>query len=257
SSAWIRALTMRWAWRNASRLLSSSPSTAAGSGSPQCARRKSPNTTGQVSAAAESQTVTTRSIGAASVVANSSQDLLRSLAVGMPSSASCANANGLTAPAGRLPALKASKRRPAQARRVASARMLRAELPVHRNNTRMGCLSMLASAAAGLRGAAAGALLGHRLHVGRVRRAVGVIGRAGGTPGVVRGRAPEGVERFPARALRVFRPVLVGLGIAADRRLLGDDGAAGGVQALAQRGEFVAAIDLEAQVVDTRRPAGI
>ena len=74
---------------------------------------------------------------------------------------------------------------------------------------------------------------------------------------MVRGRAPEGVERFPARALRVFRPVLVGLGIAADRRLLGDDGAAGGVQALAQRGEFVAAIDLEAQVVDTRRPAGI
>src|SRR5690606_26851003 len=96
----------------------------------------SPNTIGHASAAAESQTVTTRSIGAASAVANSSQDLLRSPAVAMPSATSCASAYGLTVPAGWLPALKTSKRWPAHARSVASASTLRAELPVQRNRTR-------------------------------------------------------------------------------------------------------------------------
>src|SRR5690606_2796196 len=99
-------------------------------------RRKSPKTTGQVSAAAESQTVTTRSIGAAFAVANSSQDLLRSPTVAMPSAASWPSAYGLTLPAGWLPALKTSKRWPPHARSVASANTLRAELPVQRNRTR-------------------------------------------------------------------------------------------------------------------------
>jgi hypothetical protein len=75
-------------------------------------------------------------MGAAPAVANSSHDLLRRPAVGMPSASSWASANGLIRPVGWLPALKTSKRPPAQARSVASARTLRAELPVHRNSTR-------------------------------------------------------------------------------------------------------------------------
>jgi len=86
----------RWACLNAARLSPSLPPAAAGSGKPQWVRRKSLNTTGQVSAAAESHTVMTRSICGASGVVNSSQDLLRSPAVdtdacgrtGRPSSSS-------------------------------------------------------------------------------------------------------------------------------------------------------------------------
>src|SRR5690606_6530291 len=63
-------------------------------------------------------------------------DLLRSPAVAMPSAASWPSADGLTVPAGWLPALKTSKRWPAHARSVASASTLRAEFPVQRNRTR-------------------------------------------------------------------------------------------------------------------------
>ncbi|PAV93844.1 hypothetical protein WR25_19573 [Diploscapter pachys] len=85
---------MACASANAVAFSASLPATAAGSGRPQWLRMKSPNTTGQASAAAESHTVMTRFMGAAST--NSSHDLLRSPSMGIPSACNWASANGLT-----------------------------------------------------------------------------------------------------------------------------------------------------------------
>ena len=69
-------------WRNALRFCSSLPSTAAGSGTPQCAVIGWPGQTGQTSPAALSQTVNTKSSGGEPGCANSSQFLLRIPSVG-------------------------------------------------------------------------------------------------------------------------------------------------------------------------------
>jgi hypothetical protein len=77
----------------------------------------------------------TKSSGGAAFVANSLQSLLRSPSVGMRLALSQSSANELIFPVGWLPALY--PRNPARPTefRIDSARTLRAELPVHRNNT--------------------------------------------------------------------------------------------------------------------------
>ena len=76
------------------------PVTAAGSGIPQCAVMGWPGQTGQTSRAALSQTVKTKCMGGAPGAENSSQDLLRRPAVGMPESSSWRRASGRTLPEG-------------------------------------------------------------------------------------------------------------------------------------------------------------
>src|SRR6185312_630478 len=125
--------------RYAARRCDSSPATMAGSGTPQCAVTGDPNQTGQVSPAALSQTVITKSMVGAPSLANSSHDLLRKPSAGQPRLVANAAAIGCTSPAGWLPALNASKRPWPSTFSNASAMMLRAELPVHRNSTRYGC----------------------------------------------------------------------------------------------------------------------
>jgi hypothetical protein len=121
--------------RNALRRSISVPSTAAGSGTPQCAVIGLPGHTGQTSPAAWSQTVNTKSITGASGRTNSSQLLLRSPSVRKPSFSSSSTASGCTLPLGKLPALKPLKRPFPQCSTSTSARVLRAELPVQRNRT--------------------------------------------------------------------------------------------------------------------------
>ena len=79
------AAACRKASRNAAAISASSPSTAAGSGTPQCAVIGWPGQTGQTSFAALSQTVNTKSSGGAPGAANSSQLLERKPSVGKPS----------------------------------------------------------------------------------------------------------------------------------------------------------------------------
>lgn len=86
--------------RNARPITSGSPVTPAGSATPQCAVIGCPGHTGQTSAAAESQTVNTKSIRGAPPFANSSQLLLRNPSVESPANFSCSNAKGFTRPAG-------------------------------------------------------------------------------------------------------------------------------------------------------------
>src|SRR5690606_22169684 len=88
-----------------------------------------------------------------------------------------------------------------------------------------------ASAARRLRPAARGAISHLRADAGDVRAARRAVGGAG-DPGrvVLRGLA-GGVEGLPPRALWIGGPQLVRLRVAADRRLLRNHGAAGGVQA--------------------------
>src|SRR6478672_2050495 len=115
------------------------------------------------------------------------------------------------------------------------------------------------SATAGLRGAtgcSGRGYRGHRRHRSHVGRAGRTIGGTGGIGAVVGGRLAEGVERFPARALRVFGPGLVGLRVAADGRVLRHERATGCLEALSERSECVAAVDLQAEVIDAGRAAG-
>jgi hypothetical protein len=81
------------------------------------------------------QTVNTKSITGVRGKANSSQRLLRRLSVLWWLRCSSSSARGLTVPTALLPALKARKRPADYALRMASAKMLRAELPVHRKST--------------------------------------------------------------------------------------------------------------------------
>src|ERR1700733_12339669 len=94
-----------------------------------------PGHSGQVSLAALSQTVNTKSIFGAPGFANSSQLLLRRPAVGRRAFPICFSACGLTIPVGWLPALYAVKFGLPLKLRIASPKIDRAEFPVHRNKT--------------------------------------------------------------------------------------------------------------------------
>src|SRR6185312_1870372 len=177
---------------------------------------------------------------------------------------------GWIRPDGAEPALKASTASPPWMRAKASAIWLRLAFSTQTNRTRFigsgswhgdlgtaSCESLRAlvdgrSAAAGIRRAAGGALVDLRFRRARIRSA----GRAGRVGGVVAGSVADGVEGFPARALRVFGPQLVRVRIAADGAVFRHHAATGGVQARAERGEFVGAVDLQAEMVDARRAAG-
>src|SRR5690606_10071843 len=171
-----------------------------------------------------------------------------------PSSAMKRIAFGLIRPDGREPALNASTSAPPCMRANASAIWLRLAFSTQTNNTRFIAAS---SAARRLRPAARGAIAHLRPDAGDVRAAGRAVGRAR-SPGrvVLRGLA-GGVEGFPTRALGIGGPQLVGLRVAADRRFLRHHRAAGCVQACAQRRERLAALGLDAQVVDARRAPGI
>ena len=78
----IRFLSMRYASAKAKRRSASVPSAGTGSGTPQCALIASPGQTGQLSLAASSQTVKTKSSNGALGVVNSSQLLERRPATG-------------------------------------------------------------------------------------------------------------------------------------------------------------------------------
>src|SRR5690606_24044683 len=165
-------------------------------------------------------------------------------------------ARGLTRPEGREPALSASTPSPPWMRANASAIWLRFEFSTHTKSTRFLAPTTI-SAATRLRRATGPALGGFRRDAGDVRAAGGAVGRAGGVVGVVGGGFAEGVEGFPARALRILGPKLVRLRVAADRRLLRDHGAAGSVEAAAERGQRLAAVRLDAEMVDAGRAAGV
>jgi len=90
-------------------LCSAVPTTAAGSGTPQCAVMGWPGQTGHTSFAALSLTVNTKSRCGAPGFANSSQLLLRSLSVGNRAPSNTLIASGRIFPVGWLPALYAVK----------------------------------------------------------------------------------------------------------------------------------------------------
>jgi hypothetical protein len=94
-----------------------------------------PGHVGQVSPAASSQSVKAKSNIGASGVTNSFQFLDRKPSVGQPKAATALSANGLTAPFGWLPAEKALKRPAPNFRRMLSAMIERALLPVQRKRT--------------------------------------------------------------------------------------------------------------------------
>src|SRR6185312_7079440 len=181
---------------------------------------------------------------------------------------------GWIRPDGAEPALRASIAPPPWMRAKASAIWLRLAFSTQTNRTRFigsgswhgdlgtaSCESPRAlvdgrSAAAGIWRAAGGALVDLRLRRARIRSAGRATGRAGRIGGVVTRSVADGVEGFPARALRVFGPQLVRVRIAADGAVFRHHAAASGVQARAERGEFVGAVDLQAEMVDARRAAG-
>src|SRR6185312_5931205 len=164
---------------------------------------------------------------------------------------------GWIRPDGAEPALKASIAPPPWMRAKASAIWLRLAFSTQTNRMRFigsgswhgdlgtaSCESPRAlvdgrSATAGIRRAAGGAFFDlqfHRTHIRGAGRAADCAGRIGG---VVAGSVADGVEGFPARALRVFGPQLVRVRIAADGAVFRHHAATGGVQARAERGEFV------------------
>jgi hypothetical protein len=82
--------------------------------------------------------VNAKSICGAPGNANSFHDLLRNPSVEIPAISSCFNASGRGVPVGLLPALYAVNVPPifiARWFRIASARIDRAEFPVHKNKT--------------------------------------------------------------------------------------------------------------------------
>src|SRR4029077_6028008 len=105
SSSRMREESVVKAPRNARRLSSSLPATAAGSGTPQWALTGCPGQSGHASPAALSHTVNTKSSAGASGPANSSQLFERSPSVLIPLFCSSSTAKGFTLPAGWLPAL--------------------------------------------------------------------------------------------------------------------------------------------------------
>ena len=94
----------------------------------------------------------------------------------------------------------------------------------------------------------------HRRNVGRAGRA---IGRAGRFACVVSRRIAKGVEAFPTRALRVFRPELVRSRVAADGRVFRHDGTASGIQSNPDGGELGGGIHLQAEVIDAKCATGV
>jgi hypothetical protein len=106
-----------------------------GVGNSQCAVIGWPGHTGQVSFAAESQSVNTKSILGAPGAANSSQLLLRNPSVEIPACCSWRMANGWTTPCGWLPALYAVNRGFPLWFKIPSARIDRARFPVHKKST--------------------------------------------------------------------------------------------------------------------------
>ena len=118
--------------------LAALPSTVAGSGTPQCAVIGWPGHTGQISPAALSQTVNTKSSGAAPGCANSSQLLLRRPSIGIRFARRNSSAKGLTLPVGCDPALCATNRPAPTCLRIDSAMTLRAELPVQEKDVQRG-----------------------------------------------------------------------------------------------------------------------
>src|ERR1019366_53130 len=131
----MRRANWLYAILKAARLASSLPTTPAGSGMPQCAVKGLPGQIGQVSPAALSHTVKTKSILGAPGAANSSQLLLRNPSVLSPCCRSNSSANGLTRPTGLLPALCARNLPLPNTLNSTSPKMLRAELPVHNTST--------------------------------------------------------------------------------------------------------------------------
>src|SRR6202011_6322732 len=111
------------------------PSTAAGSSMPQCAVIGCPGQAGQGSPAASSQSVNAKSNCGAPGVVNSFQFFERKPSVEQPNSKMVLSANGLTIPLGWLPAEKALKRPAPSFRRMLSAMIERALLPVQRKRT--------------------------------------------------------------------------------------------------------------------------
>jgi hypothetical protein len=131
----IRRSRIVKASRKARSICSCEPSTAAGSGIPQCTVMGCPGHIGHTSFAALSQTVITKSKCGASGFTNSSQLLLRKPVVGSLAFSICRSAVGWILPLGWLPALKAVKFGEPLLLRIASAMMDRAEFPVQRNRT--------------------------------------------------------------------------------------------------------------------------
>src|SRR5687767_5910691 len=172
----------------------------------QSAWSGAPGQMGQVSPAAASQTVITRSSGGASGAAKASQLLLVSPAVSWPSSRNIRIASGCTAPLGRLPAENTTYApRPSRVSRH-SARMLLAELPVHRKRTRQGRPSMARGSAGSAAAAGAAGAFGflRRRNDRSFARAASVLRRQ-----------PRGVECLPGDSGRVADPGLLRLGVAA------------------------------------------
>ena len=130
----------------ASAFSASVPSPADGSAYPQWAVAGLPGQKGQTSPAALSQTVMIRSMWGASGRANSSQLLLRKPSMLMPALRRVCRpmALGCWFSRGLLPAEKPLKRPPPMWLSVASARMLRAELWVHKKRTLRGDVDMRA-----------------------------------------------------------------------------------------------------------------
>src|SRR5688500_17043827 len=171
---------------------------------PQGAVTGLPGQMGQGSPAAASQTVKRNSRSAAPGAANSSQLLDRSPSVGKPRSRRISIAMGWTSPLGKLPAENARKRPSPSRLSSASARIERAELPVHRNRT----LWIVASATAGR--------LGCRYRGGAAIAFGGVVGQRGeGGAVTVDCRLSVGEECFPGHAVRIGDPAFLGLGVAA------------------------------------------
>src|SRR5512142_1259614 len=119
---------------NAARRSSSVPATAAGSGNARWTYARAPGTTGHASRA-WSHTVTTTSYGRSSTSETSFE---RRPVASIPASSSALTVSGWTV-FGWAPALTTSNRPAAARRRRASAKMLRAELPVQTTRTRGRC----------------------------------------------------------------------------------------------------------------------
>src|SRR5687768_13057178 len=139
---------------------------------------------------------------------------------------------GLITPDGFEPALKASTASSPWICAKASAIWLRLAFSTQTKRTRFFAVMESGpvrrqSAAGRLRRAARRALVDLRLHLAHVRRARGAVSGAGRIGGVVGRRVAMGVEGLPARALRVFGPQLVGVRVAAGRRVFGHHRGAG------------------------------
>src|SRR5581483_2899839 len=108
-----------------------------------------------------------------------------------------------------------------------------------------------------LRGATTRSLVHLGFNRSNIRRTRRSVRRAGGVASVIRGGLTSGVEGFPASALGVFGPKFVGLRIAANRSVFGDDRPTGGIQSAPQLGKLALALRLDTKMIDTRRTSRI